>query len=251
MFYIEWQNQLDILSDEEKIRFIYNLIRYHEGKEVELSSKVDKLVWNGVLPALRTNQMKYDERVEKNRKNGKLGGRPKKNEIINHMVSKKPNGFSNNPDGFFENPKNPIIDNRKEVIENSEQINEKRKQKTENSEKKNENRKEKKDNSEKKNDNRKLETGNGKMITGDPVEIYNSTGAEDIFSDLYVNKNPVDYNDIGVITKELNRCFQNYPNWKKDLLNTGIDEFISNTENFHLNNKALIDLLHRYFFHYI
>ena len=259
MFYLEWQKQLELLSDEELRKFIYNLCKYHNGEEIKLTSKVVRLVWNGVLPAIRINNEKYENTVEKNRKNGKLGGRPQKKQNPNN-----PDGFSNNPNkpnGFSENPKNPIIDNReqikenrKEVIDNSKKINEKRELVT--------------GDSKKVIENGKMRTGNGKD------EITNSSGVEDIFlgfenqdvqdidydkscfdDDLALEqeinlKKEEDVFDIDVISKELNHCFQNYPNWEEELLKDGIDKFISSTVNFHINNKTLNKMLHQYFYHH-
>ena len=123
MFYTSWSSQLDVLSDKELRRFIENLISFHRGTEVNLKSKPDKLVWNGVLPALILNDKKYQETVERNRENGKKGGRPKKEAA----ETEKPNGFIENlykTDGFKEKPKKPDnskveIDNSKREIDNS------------------------------------------------------------------------------------------------------------------------------------
>jgi len=116
MFYTSWSSQLEVLSDKELRRFIENLISFHRGTEVNLKSKPDKLVWNGVLPALILNDKKYQEKVERNRENGKKGGRPKKEAA----ETEKPNGFIENlykTDGFKEKPKKP--DNSKVEIDNS------------------------------------------------------------------------------------------------------------------------------------
>ena len=116
MFYTSWSSQLEVLSDKELRRFIENLISFHRGTEVNLKSKPDKLVWNGVLPALILNDKKYQETVERNRENGKKGGRPKKEAA----ETEKPNGFIENlykTDGFKEKPKKP--DNSKVEIDNS------------------------------------------------------------------------------------------------------------------------------------
>jgi hypothetical protein len=78
MFYNSWGSQLEVLSDKELRRFINNLISYHTGKEVNLISKSDKLIWNGVLPGLEVNNIKYQQKVNRNRENGKKGGRPRK-----------------------------------------------------------------------------------------------------------------------------------------------------------------------------
>ena len=124
LFYQSWKTQIDILDDSELRKFINNLISYHDDGEVVLESKEDKLLWNGVLPALEVNNLKYQKTIERNRENGKKGGRPKKVAA----ESEKPNGFIENPnetDGFIEKPKKPdnskkIIDNSKREIENSE-----------------------------------------------------------------------------------------------------------------------------------
>ena len=116
MFYTSWSSQLEVLSDKELRRFIENLISFHRGTGVNLKSKPDKLVWNGVLPALILNDKKYQETVERNRENGKKGGRPKKEAA----ETEKPNGFIENlykTDGFKEKPKKP--DNSKVEIDNS------------------------------------------------------------------------------------------------------------------------------------
>ena len=134
LFYQSWKTQIDILDDSELRKFINNLISYHDDGEVVLESKEDKLLWNGVLPALEVNNLKYQKTIERNRENGKKGGRPKKVAA----ESEKPNGFIENPnetDGFIEKPKKPdnskeIIDNSKREIENSEKTRENRERDT-------------------------------------------------------------------------------------------------------------------------
>ena len=116
LFYQSWKTQIDILDDSELRKFINNLISYHDDGEVVLESKEDKLLWNGVLPALEVNNLKYQKTIERNRENGKKGGRPKKEAA----ETEKPNGFIENlykTDGFKEKPKKP--DNSKVEIDNS------------------------------------------------------------------------------------------------------------------------------------
>ena len=80
LFYLSWKKQLDDLDDIELRRFIYNLIKYHEGEELDLPTKTDRLAWNGILTGLEINQDKYEKKVQANRENGKLGGAPKGNQ---------------------------------------------------------------------------------------------------------------------------------------------------------------------------
>ncbi len=134
MFYLSWKSQVDILNDKELRRFINNLIQYHDGGDIELKSKTDKLVWNGILPALEVNDLKYQSKVEASRENGKKGGRPPKEKI------------SQETQQVFDKPKEP--DNSKGKIVNSE--------------KEIDNGKRGIDNSEKKIENGKLENENGK-----------------------------------------------------------------------------------------
>ena len=116
LFYQSWKTQIDILDDSELRKFINNLLSYHDGGEVVLESKYDKLLWNGVLPGLEVNNLKYQKTIERNRENGKKGGRPKKEAA----ETEKPNEFIENlykTDGFKEKPKKP--DNSKVEIDNS------------------------------------------------------------------------------------------------------------------------------------
>jgi len=134
MFYLSWKSQVDILNDKELRRFINNLIQYHDGGDIELKSKTDKLVWNGILPALEVNNSKYNSRVEASRENGKKGGRPSKEKTTQETQQ------------VFEKPKEPdnskeLIDNRKELIVNGERIKDNSKQVNGNSELINDNRK--------------------------------------------------------------------------------------------------------------
>jgi hypothetical protein len=80
LFYLNWKDQIDDLDDQELRRLINNLIKYHSGEEVDLQTKIDRLVWKGILPGLEANQDKYEKKVQANRENGKLGGAPKGNQ---------------------------------------------------------------------------------------------------------------------------------------------------------------------------
>ena len=131
---------MDILSDKELRRFINNLIDWHQGENVELKTKTDLLVWNGVLPALEVNDDKWNSRADKSRENGKLGGRPKKEitQETQQVISK---------------PKKPV--NSKWLNDNGEMETEKGKEVNVES---------------------KLKNGNGQMITGN----YINTNGESI-----------------------------------------------------------------------
>jgi hypothetical protein len=128
MFYLNWKDQIDELDDQELRKLINNLISYHNGDEVILETKIDKLVWQGILPGLQANEAKYSRRGEANRENGKLGGAPKGNQNAS-----KDKTTENNP----EQPKQP--DKREKINDNSKMEIENRKQTSDNREELNEN----------------------------------------------------------------------------------------------------------------
>jgi hypothetical protein len=117
MFYLNWKSQLDVLSDKELRRFINNLISWHQNEEIELKTKADLLVWNGVLPGLETNIKKYEESAERSRNNGKKSsGRPPKGKETQRDILEP-----TKPDNS-----KLLIDNTKGITDNGEMINENR-----------------------------------------------------------------------------------------------------------------------------
>lgn len=154
LFYLNWKDQIDDLDDQELRRLINNLIKHHLGEEIELPTKIDRIVWNGILPGLEANQDKWDRKVQANRENGKLGGAPKGNQNAS-----KEKSTENNP----EQPKQP--DNREKTKTND------------NSKMEIENRKQTSDNREVLNENTKLEneTNKTKNQTGVPYQTRGSS----------------------------------------------------------------------------
>ena len=119
LFYHSWKSSIDIIDDSTLRKFINNLISYDQGGKVLLESNEDKLLWNGVLHGLDANIKKHEERVKRNRENGKKGGRPQK---VKDVVEVPTNSSENpkEPIGFFGNPQKP--DNSKKVNGNREQV---------------------------------------------------------------------------------------------------------------------------------
>lgn len=73
MFYTNWEKQLLKLNLEQRWTFVHNLIKYHSNRtdEIELPDLVDEILWDSILPALEINQMKWEERANRSRENGK------------------------------------------------------------------------------------------------------------------------------------------------------------------------------------
>jgi hypothetical protein len=106
LFYTSWKEQIEEMNDDELRRFINNLINYHTGDEVELITRIDKFIWNGVLPALIKNQSNWNRKRTAAIENGKKGGRPSKPTETQDNLK--------NPMGYLEtqhnlnNPQKPV-----------------------------------------------------------------------------------------------------------------------------------------------
>jgi hypothetical protein len=97
---IFYQRQIDIckanLTPEQFGRLMYALFAFSEGEDPEVDDDI-ALAFGFMSLQQQIDREKYDKIVERNRKNGAKGGRPKKN--------------PENPNGFFENPNDNVNDN--------------------------------------------------------------------------------------------------------------------------------------------
>lgn len=81
------------LTDEQRGVLLYAVFAYDAGEELPEMDGMTELVFLEIKGKLDKNAEAYEAVVERNRENGKSGGRPQK--------PKKPSGLS-------ENPKNPV-----------------------------------------------------------------------------------------------------------------------------------------------
>ena len=166
MFYLNWVDLIDEFDDQELRRFINNLVKYHQGEEVDLQTKTDRLVWHVILPALQINEAKYNKKVEANRENGKFGGAPFGNQNARKEKTTQTTQSTQN------NPNNPIIDNREKIIDKREEITGNRKETS---------------------DKREVITGNSEMETGNwKVTIVENENLGMILKDAKITEAPVD-----------------------------------------------------------
>lgn len=90
---IFYQSQTEIckrhLTAEQFGRLMYALFAFSEGEDPEVEEDI-ALAFEFMSLQQSIDREKYEKKCETNRKNGKLGGRPKKN-------PPKPNGFFQNP----------------------------------------------------------------------------------------------------------------------------------------------------------
>ena len=174
---------MNMMNDQQVRRFINNLCNYTEGKEVELPTELEKALWIGVLPSLKINDEKYERVLERNRKNGQMGGAP-----LGNQNARKEETTQNNPN-------NPISDKCKVINDKREVIT---------------------GNSKETSDKREVVTGNSEMETGNwKVTIVENENLGMILKDAVIKEAPVDeaynykrmhiYNNVKYNGKKLSR----------------------------------------------
>lgn len=96
-------SMLDVLEGEQFKRVVLACAQYVQtGQEPDGFSSVEQAVFEGLRPTNDFNIRKYRETVERNRKNGQLGGRPR-----------KPTGFLKNPLGANKNENKNLNESEK------------------------------------------------------------------------------------------------------------------------------------------
>ena len=96
ILYLEQKEIFETLSDNEAGKLMKAIFEYESTGQLPKLSKTLNLVFIPIKNALDRNRVKYEVQVEKNRENGKKGGRPKK--------AKESEQNPNNPGGYFGNP---------------------------------------------------------------------------------------------------------------------------------------------------
>lgn len=214
MFYTNWEKQLLKLNLEQRWTFVHNLIKYHSNRtdEIELPDLVDEILWDSILPSLVINQMKWEERANRSRENGKKN-------IGNVSINNNPKEPENTQQVISE-PKEPVNSkllngNSKMLIVNSE-----------------------------------LENGNSKLSTvNSELEIENSELKmdNDKTEDYHHLLQKVTDRSIEEIESILDRKFASLPTWKKVLKFYGPTEFIEKYQHIiNWSNQLTVDI-NKYF----
>lgn len=102
----------DALEEAEAGRIMFALYDYlYEGIEPEFDTKIMRSVWNNVISVVERKAKTYFQQVERNRENGKKGGRPKQ-ESVNEVfkVTAVKENVNENIDDF--RPEIPQVDTR-------------------------------------------------------------------------------------------------------------------------------------------
>lgn len=111
VFYTEYREHLEMLPPEQIGELMLALIDYQETGEVPDLPKGSALAmcFSFIKKRMDKDNTKYEEKCERNRSNGKKGGRPTNQMVISETEEnpKKPNGFSKNRTVIEETDNNP------------------------------------------------------------------------------------------------------------------------------------------------
>ena len=79
LFYLDWRQQLEMLTDEERGRLLLALLDYEEtGALPDRMSGAIGMAFSFMRAQLDRDREKYEARCKANRENGLKGGRPPK-----------------------------------------------------------------------------------------------------------------------------------------------------------------------------
>lgn len=122
VFHKEWLNQLAELPEDAQKHYALAIVKYAlEGKEPEYSNPFEKAWFASIKSRIDADGEKYQERCERNRKNGsKSKGNPNfekgktnpytSKEITHSVINDNPLGYEDNPVAKKDNPKAYDID---------------------------------------------------------------------------------------------------------------------------------------------
>lgn len=91
--YCDWISIFEELTDEEAGRLVKHIFRYVNDQDPKEPDRITKMCFIPIQQTLKRDLKKWEQKVERNRQNGSLGGRPNKNPT----EPKKPSGFIKNP----------------------------------------------------------------------------------------------------------------------------------------------------------
>ena len=77
IFYTEYREAIEDMTDEEAGMLLKALISYAEGEEIKIKDKAVRMVFLTIKPRLDRDRAKWQETVEKRREAGQKGGEAK------------------------------------------------------------------------------------------------------------------------------------------------------------------------------
>lgn len=80
LMYIDYEEQFNLLTDEQIGQLMRAIIKYEKTGNVPELKGMLKMAFSFIKTQLDRDREKYNKRCEQNRENAKKGGRPKKQE---------------------------------------------------------------------------------------------------------------------------------------------------------------------------
>lgn len=111
ILFTENKEQVDMLTTEQAGILLKAIFCYTSDEPLPEMDPLTKMAFSFIRAAIDRTDGRYQRRVESNRENGKLGGRPPKNkasEVENNPKETQKNPTeTQKPNGFFQNPPEP------------------------------------------------------------------------------------------------------------------------------------------------
>lgn len=111
ILFTENKEQVDMLTTEQAGILLKAIFCYTSDEPLPDMDPLTKMAFSFIRSAIDRTDDRYQRRVESNRENGKLGGRPPKNKAIdvenNPKETQKNPTETQKPNGFFQNPPEP------------------------------------------------------------------------------------------------------------------------------------------------
>ena len=101
VFYYDWRDILEPLDNERVGELMCAVLKYVcDKEETDFQDVAPKISYNFIVNTIKRDEEKYQDICEKNAKNGKLGGRPKKANALykNQTLFEKPKKADNDND---------------------------------------------------------------------------------------------------------------------------------------------------------
>lgn len=95
ILFAEHEEIFESLTDKQAGQLIKGIFKYEKTQEIPQLDKTVRVAFIPIKQILDKNREEYIKKCEKNKENGRKGGRPKKSEET-EINPKKPNGFSEN-----------------------------------------------------------------------------------------------------------------------------------------------------------
>lgn len=114
ILFTENKEQVDMLTTEQAGILLKAIFCYTSDEPLPDMDPLTKMAFSFIRAAIDRSDDRYQRRVESNRENGKLGGRPPKNKAVdvenNPKETQKNPTETQKPNGFFQNPPDPDPD---------------------------------------------------------------------------------------------------------------------------------------------